>query len=309
MFFAQAAILLLLTLTAQGETLTGHWSGTVTQSKPVESFAVEMTVNGSSGSIVYRSLGCGGSLEFLRGDGTNFWYREHITSGVDKCIDGGLIQVSMNGSSLSFNWSGSGVTVNGTISGTGRVEGASSAQWSGNWNGGEKTLVQSALSTFQDAGLKNWIASVPQLNRYKNDNFDPVTANGTALRFKDDFFSDAKTNPARRDNLIAFEGGKVFWNMMKDRPVAGGRTLEAWFKSYIDQHQTALSEMKAARHQNGQYSESLSYISDFIDPASQFGQVFRAQALNLEKPTQAQTEWNAVLREFQAHVQPLLQSQ
>ena len=108
---------------SRGRSLTGKWRGTVTQDKPEpHAFPVTMELDGpNGGSIDYPSFSCGGSLEFQRVDGSTLSYIEHITYGKDKCIDGGTLKVVPQGNSLSWDWSGGGVSAAGTLSGEGGI--------------------------------------------------------------------------------------------------------------------------------------------------------------------------------------------
>jgi hypothetical protein len=82
-----------------------------------------MHLYGSVGNIGYPSLGCGGNLDFIRTDGTSFWYRERLSYGKNKCIDGGTIQMRAHplGDTTSWvwTWEGSGVSVRGVLRGSG----------------------------------------------------------------------------------------------------------------------------------------------------------------------------------------------
>jgi hypothetical protein len=115
--------LLAVTLAAYAEGLGGSWSGNVTQSDTNTTYAVEMELYGSTGSISYPSLSCGGKLQFLRQDGKTFYYRENITYGKNHCYDGGTIQISPSPlgdvNSWNWRWDGSGVTVRGVLKGSG----------------------------------------------------------------------------------------------------------------------------------------------------------------------------------------------
>lgn len=103
--------------------LGGTWTGQVTQSNTSETYPVEMHLYGSIGSIGYPTLGCGGNLEFMRSDGTSFWYRERLTHGRDKCIDGGVIEIRSHPlgdpTSWVWTWTGSGISVRGVLRGSG----------------------------------------------------------------------------------------------------------------------------------------------------------------------------------------------
>jgi len=101
--------------------LNGSLSGSATQDDNHATYAVEMKLDGLTGSVNYPSLNCGGKLEFLRMAGGAYWYRENITYGKDHCYDGGMIGVSpANTSELdawNWRWEGYGVTVQGVLHG------------------------------------------------------------------------------------------------------------------------------------------------------------------------------------------------
>src|SRR5258708_38440393 len=69
--------------------LGGSWSGNVTQSDTNTTYPVEMELYGTTGSVNYPSLKCGGELQFLSENGKKFSYRENITLGQDHCFYGG----------------------------------------------------------------------------------------------------------------------------------------------------------------------------------------------------------------------------
>jgi hypothetical protein len=176
------------------------------------------------------------------------------------------------------------------------------ASWSGNWDKTEKTSAQHALGRFMDATLRNWIAANVQFKRVAPDGVSALSVAGSQLRFKDGFFASSKTD-AGRENLLAFEAGKAYWETMKDKPDEAGKTLQSWF---MDLPASMFSSMKNAKHGG----ESLAWVAD-PDSASQFSHVFRAQALQLDKPKdpQARREWERVLREFRARIDHDLRGQ
>jgi hypothetical protein len=103
-----------------GHRLGGSWSGDVTQSNPPATYRVELQLYGDVGRTAYPSTGCGGELEFLRTDGTSHWYQEHITSGGDKCTDGGLVEMrAQNDIFWNWTWTGSGISATGVVRGVG----------------------------------------------------------------------------------------------------------------------------------------------------------------------------------------------
>ena len=106
--------------------LGGSWEGKVTQDNPPETYPMEMNLYGNVGNINYPSLGCGGNLEFIRTDGKVYWYREHITFGKDKCIDGGTIQMRRHAlgddTYWDWRWGGGGASARGVVRGSGVKE-------------------------------------------------------------------------------------------------------------------------------------------------------------------------------------------
>lgn len=176
------------------------------------------------------------------------------------------------------------------------------ANWSGKWDENEKKLVNNTLRGLKDGKLRNWIAANVQFNRSKPDGVSPLSVNGSVLNFKDDFFT--KSTNAKRENLIAFEAGKAFWNSMKDKPVGEGKTLETWFIGYYGGHFSAIGDMHTAKHGN----EDLP-TTDRLDAPSSFAHIFRAQVLQMNRPKEpkAQQEWNTVIREFRRRIDQLLQ--
>lgn len=177
--------------------------------------------------------------------------------------------------------------------------------FTGSWSDGDRQIVNQSLNGLKDADLRKWIATRAELNRYKTDTFSPITANGSTLRFKDGFFQE---QPARRENLIAFEAGKVFWNAMKERQVKDPAdpnrttTLEEWFSANANGR--VIAEMKKAKHGGVDFSQ----LGD-IDAPSQFGYMFRTQALQIAPPGgSSRQEWDRSTRAFRAVVNPLLHS-
>lgn len=127
MFFGVACgffAALLFASIVQAQNLAGEWSGLVYQTGPGdhrESYHAEMILNGSSGSMDYPELHCGGQLTFLNKKENIYYYRESITYGRDKCIDGGMIAVEPSGNSVQWAWNITGVTVTGVLTGSRRL--------------------------------------------------------------------------------------------------------------------------------------------------------------------------------------------
>ena len=64
----------------------------------------------------YPSLDCGGTLTFERTDDQVHSYRERIEYGRDICLDGGLVRVELQGASVRWEWTGSGVSATALLS-------------------------------------------------------------------------------------------------------------------------------------------------------------------------------------------------
>ncbi|MFD2058582.1 hypothetical protein ACFSQT_37500 [Mesorhizobium calcicola] len=91
------------------QTLTGTWVGSGHQSPAGDAgadWSIAMTIRDDGASIDYASLGCGGSLSQTSRDETSAEFHESITSGQDKCIDGGDITVRFFKGNLSWTWVG-----------------------------------------------------------------------------------------------------------------------------------------------------------------------------------------------------------
>lgn len=106
--------------------LGGSWEGNVTQDDPPSTYPMEMNLYGDVGNINYPSLRCGGNLKFIRSDGKSYWYQENLTFGKDKCIDGGILQMSRHAlgddTYWDWHWVGGGATARGVVRGSGVKE-------------------------------------------------------------------------------------------------------------------------------------------------------------------------------------------
>jgi hypothetical protein len=92
-------------------TLSGTWRGLGHQTGRGEThnYPVVMRITPDGGSTDYPSLRCGGSLTQLSAGGSMAQFREHITYG--NCLDGGTIDVKLNGSKLDWKWAGDDIVV------------------------------------------------------------------------------------------------------------------------------------------------------------------------------------------------------
>ncbi|HRH97153.1 MAG TPA: hypothetical protein PLB55_14525 [Prosthecobacter sp.] len=172
-----------------------------------------------------------------------------------------------------------------------------------NWSAPENKKVLAALEAFKDAELREWIEHQAPKDRVPGTPSslppaasDMISANGTMLTFKDGFF-DPRASDVKRENLLAFEAGKVLWAVNMTSKVEQGRSLEDWFKDFLHKNPGLVEEMKAARHQG----EGLSDLGDLADTQSQFAHVFRAKALGL-----GSKERQLELTLFKNKISPLL---
>ena len=83
---------------------TETWQATVNQpgygSYPAVMQLHQDQAGGSAGTIEYPSLRCVGSLILLKTEKQILWFRETIQQGRGKCLDGGLIVITPNSSSV-----------------------------------------------------------------------------------------------------------------------------------------------------------------------------------------------------------------
>ena len=96
---------------ARAQTLSGSWCGIGEQTNPDgtrHQWTARMRLAGPEGRMDYPSLDCGGTLAFERAEGDVHFYRERITYGRDRCIDDGLVAVEAVGTSVRWEWVGSG---------------------------------------------------------------------------------------------------------------------------------------------------------------------------------------------------------
>ncbi|MBE7494369.1 MAG: hypothetical protein HS117_05460 [Verrucomicrobiaceae bacterium] len=180
----------------------------------------------------------------------------------------------------------------------------SAASWTGHWEVAENKKALAALSAFKDARLKEWVEQKAPKDRVPGTPSslppaasDMISANGTLLTFKNGFF-DSRASDAKRENLLAFEAGKVLWSAGMTRKVDQDRSLENWFKDFLRANPGLVEELKAEQHQG----EGLSELGDLADTQSQFAHVFRAKALGL-----GSKERQSALALFENKISPLLE--
>lgn len=114
--FVTAAVLAPQAASAQA--MAGTWSGIVTQTftdgREVSFTAMVSFVPGGPVLIAYPSDSCGGTLVPVAMKGTPT-YRENITYGLDICVDGGTVTLTLAGDTLEYHWMSQG---NGEAVGT-----------------------------------------------------------------------------------------------------------------------------------------------------------------------------------------------
>ncbi len=83
--------------------LAGKWVGTVTeQNSGTYVVAVEISANGSSGTVEYRRYPCGGNLSLISGDGSQNLYAESLTFGQEKCLGGLNARLTLSGTNSAY---------------------------------------------------------------------------------------------------------------------------------------------------------------------------------------------------------------
>lgn len=104
--------------TVSTQTMEGNWRGSGHQTPAGargSDYPVSITISGAGGKIDYPSLQCGGSLVRISGDATAGEYRERLTYGGNKCVDGGNVILRLFRGKLSYTWSGQPGTVIGVL--------------------------------------------------------------------------------------------------------------------------------------------------------------------------------------------------
>lgn len=100
--------------TAADEQLTGNWTGMILETganNAIDVWDVVMHItNLDHITIDYAGLDCGGALTYLRTVNEVREYRETLTYGFDKCIDGGVVGFYLNRGKLIWYWSGEGTS-------------------------------------------------------------------------------------------------------------------------------------------------------------------------------------------------------
>lgn len=179
--------------------------------------------------------------------------------------------------------------------------------WQAKRNAVIEKVAQDVILAFKDQGLRDW--------RVKNVKFEirgdtrqehllSPWMGDNKLVFTEEFLTET---PAMQENLIAFETGKLFFHIMKDKPVKDGRTLEMWFMKYALEHNSVIENMRAAKHLNEGFPDTW-IVDPVMEWYSGFGYIVRAQVLQLDKPKgkRAQEEWDEAIHEFRTHIDPLL---
>src|ERR1700739_3147214 len=108
-----ATLTLVLDAPAVAQTLTGHWSGVVSQSGPgaqSQQYVASLTLDGPVGAMDYPTLECGGDVAFVSHGHDGYVYRETLSRGRG-CLSGGVITVQPSANSVVWRWEGAaGVT-------------------------------------------------------------------------------------------------------------------------------------------------------------------------------------------------------
>lgn len=89
-------------------TFAGTWKGNVTQSR-ARRYPVIMTINSAdndsvSGQIHYPTLKCGGPLRLITAKKGHLVLYSEIQYGMNRCIDGGKIEIELGQNNLKWTW-------------------------------------------------------------------------------------------------------------------------------------------------------------------------------------------------------------
>jgi hypothetical protein len=88
--------------------LVGRWSGVVSQTSPVLSVVVRLSLGSDGGSIAYPALGCGGSLTLESAQLAQVVVRQTIATGSNSCENGVITLTPQPGGKLGFIFTRSG---------------------------------------------------------------------------------------------------------------------------------------------------------------------------------------------------------
>ena len=115
------ALCLLGGVPVHAQTLSGSWCGIGEQTNPdgtTHQWTARMRLAGPEGRMDYPSLDCGGILTIERAEGDVHLYRERITYGRERCIDGGVVAVEAMGTSVRWEWVGLGYKASAVLAPT-----------------------------------------------------------------------------------------------------------------------------------------------------------------------------------------------
>jgi hypothetical protein len=108
---AIAAVALAIAATGQAASISGYWSGDVTNQSTKESYGTEVQVKNKlvkgdkGGETFYPPYECGGDLIFRkRTDSGSFIFKELLTFGEANCVDLGKVKLTPKGQSLLYRW-------------------------------------------------------------------------------------------------------------------------------------------------------------------------------------------------------------
>lgn len=182
---------------------------------------------------------------------------------------------------------------------------SSPESWIGQWLPDEKQKTATIFQAIVDPACRTWlerrapkgrVAGTPSGLPGGPSASDLISANDGVLRIKTPFF-DPRISDSERENLVAFEAGKVFWTVHGKTKVNGDQTLEEWFTEFSEHNRDLIGKLKGTA-----YNEyHLGTLGDLADPQSEFGHVFRGQAFGL-----IDKKWKTQAEAFQKRIQPLL---
>ncbi|MCC7540425.1 MAG: hypothetical protein IT379_29685 [Deltaproteobacteria bacterium] len=89
--------------------LAGRWCGDVVQQGyPPYPMVMELAAAQSPGAVCgtseYASLGCAGTLTCVQPEGGLARFRENLTAGRDRCVEGGVFTVRLEGDRLHWDY-------------------------------------------------------------------------------------------------------------------------------------------------------------------------------------------------------------
>ncbi len=102
--------ILLLPVTAQGsnDDFAGQWQAAILGKSGTDNYNLQIDISESNGKLTgttnYLDLGCGGTLTPMQVSSNQVTFRETLTRGKTKCVQGAGVRLTRNQGTLTYEW-------------------------------------------------------------------------------------------------------------------------------------------------------------------------------------------------------------